>query len=151
MSFVRLGSVMALVTLLFAGACFAQEPEVPLTWKGAGEANFISSNGEQEIEFDLEFHVDEDGMVTGKTTNDEGSTELEKFYYGNEVDGEYPVMDSRRLIIVLRLKSSDMPLLVIMNGTVLGDKYFYGELRLASPNEDGMEEALDLGDKMATE
>jgi hypothetical protein len=140
---------MAVGILLLTGVTYAQEPDVPMTWKGEGEATFISSDGEREIEFDLEFHVDSEGYVTGETSTDEGGTDLERLYYGDPVDAEYPALDSRKLILVLSIES-DTPILIIMNGQVLNDKYFYGELRLARQNADGMEDALDIGNKMAT-
>jgi len=141
--------MVAMGVILFGGTSFAQEPEVPLTWKGEGEATFISGDGEREIEFDLDFHVDSEGYVKGKTTTDEGGTDLERMYYGDPEEAEYPALDSRKLILVLSI-DADTPILVIMNGQVLDDKYFYGELRLARQNAEGMEEALDLGNKMAT-
>lgn len=140
----------AVAVMLTGAASVAQEPEVPLTWKGSGEANFYTVEGESEIDFDLEFHVDEDGMVTGKTSNEEGSTVLEKFYYGEEVSAKSPALKSRRLVLVLKLQGSE-PWLVILNGTVLGGKYYHGEVRLTTPDAEGIKEALNLGDKMAVE
>lgn len=141
----------AAVAALAGASSMAQEPEVPLTWKGSGEANFYTMEGESEIDFDLEFHVDEEGMVTGKTSNEDGSTVLEKFYYGEEVSAKSPALKSRRLVLVLKLQSSDEPWLIILNGTVLGGKYFHGELRITSQDAEGMKDALNLGDKMAVE
>ncbi len=150
LSYTRGMFMLAVGVILLAGASFAQEPEVPLTWEGEGEVDFISSDGGGEIDFDLEFHVDEEGLVEGSTSTDSGSSELERLYYGDPVDADYPALDSRKLILVLSIDSADTPLLVIMDGRLLGDKYFYGEVRLAEKNKEGMKDALDLGNKMAT-
>ena len=65
---------VAMGIILTGGLAVAQEPEVPLTWKGEGAANLITAEGEDQIQFNLELHVDEWGMVTDTTSNDEEGT-----------------------------------------------------------------------------
>ena len=147
---VRYLSILTMGVFLISGMALAQEPDVPLTWKGEGEATFFTSDGEEEIDFDLEFHVDSDGYVSGKTTTDDGGSDLEKLYYGDPDDAQYPALDSRKLILVLSVESSGSQYLVILDGRVLADKHFYGELRLARASSGDIKDALDIGNKQAT-
>ena len=141
---------LAVGILLVGGVSFGQEAEVPLTWEGDGEATIIGRDGQEEIKFDLKFHIDEDGVVSGSTSTGDGAAEIERFYYGDPVKSESPALDSRKLILALSIESSDTPILVIMNGQVLGEKYFYGEIRLTRLNAEGMKEGLNIGNKTAT-
>jgi len=135
---------------LGAGVSFAQDPELPLAWKGDGEATFVGRDGEQEIDFDFEIHIDSEGVVTGHTSTGDGQAQIERFYYGEEVKSEYPALNSRKIVLALSIRGGDTPLLVLMDGRALGAKMFYGELRLARLNAEGMKEALDIGNKSAT-
>lgn len=136
--------------LLFSGIALGQEPELPFAWEGKGEATFISRNGQRNLEFQLKFHVDEEGNLSGGTSTEEGSTDLERLYYGESIKSESIGLESRRLVLVLTTKNTETPILVILSGLVLGDQYFYGEIRLTRPNIEGVKEGLDLGSKVAT-
>lgn len=136
---------------LLAGVSFAQEPELPLAWEGKGAATFIGNEGEQKIDFDLKFKIDSEGVVSGQTSTGDGQAQIERFYYGEEVKSQSPALPSRKAVLVLSIRGGDTPLLAILDGRALGDKHFYGELRLARMNAEGIKEALDIGNKTATE
>jgi hypothetical protein len=53
MNKLSIGALVGGWAMFLRRSLFGQEPELPLTWEGKGEATFIDSGGEQEIEFDL--------------------------------------------------------------------------------------------------
>ena len=142
---------IAVVAIMLLGiTSVAQEPEPPFTWKGKGVAPLISEEGVNEIEFNIEIRIDADGMVSGKTSTYDGSADIERLYYGENVEFELPEFAARKLILVLIInKDSDNPSVVIMNGRALVDKFCYGEILIRRLSKD-LQEALDIGSKLAT-
>ncbi|MFH1740912.1 MAG: hypothetical protein ABIH23_18050, partial [bacterium] len=115
--------------MLLGMTSVAQDPEPPFTWKGKGVASFISKEGPNDVHFDIQIRIDADGTVSGKTSTDDGSADIERLYYGEKVKFELPELTARRLVLVLMInKDSDNPSVVIMNGRTLVDKFCYGEL-----------------------
>ncbi len=135
-------SAIALLVMVVASVP-AQDVELPLTWKGNGKAMMAVDENIEEIEFDAKFTVDTDGWVTGSVSAMEGSASLEKFYYGEQVDG------ARKLILVL---TGDDGNLYILDCRMLLGTLLYSEI-LAKPyeKEGEIEKGLNIGDKTATE
>jgi hypothetical protein len=134
---------------LFGMVALAAEPEPPLTWKGKGEATFVSEGGTRDLKFDLTLNVDKDGNVSGETSTEDGSAKIERLYYSESVKAEMPRLESRKMILVLSLKT-DTPTLIIMNGQALSNTFCYGELRAGRMSAEGLKESLAIGNKEAT-
>ena len=145
--------VLVFVAAVMAGTpCMAQDVEPPFTWEGEGAASLISEGGIEEINFEFELSVDEQGMVLGKTTNEDGTLEIEHVFYGETKEYELPGFYTRNIVIVFMLdESGSNPMLSILNGRVLVDKFLYGEV-LLTRYEPGSETAkvLGVGDPEAT-
>jgi len=145
-----MAAMTVLGVILLGTIGMAQDPEPPLTWKGKGQATLISEEGTRDIEFDLRIHVGEDGIVSGEVSTEDGNAQLERLYYGEKVKFDFPGLESRRLVLVLSLRDSDNPSVIIMNGQALADRFGYGELRARRLSAEGLKEALDLGNKEPT-
>lgn len=131
--------------VLVSSFCQAQDVEPPFTWIGKGTASIISEDGTTNIEFDFELSVDENGMVEGKTTNDEGSSSIKHVFCTEKKEYGFPGFFSRKIAMVLMINEySDNPMLSILNGRILNDKYLYGELLIAQ-YEEGSDTANMLG------
>ena len=64
--------VLGLVVAMMTGTpCMARDVEPPFTWEGKGVVSFISEEGTEEIDFQFELSVDEQGMIEGHTSNKE--------------------------------------------------------------------------------
>jgi len=69
-----------ILILAFAAAvmigmpCMAQDVELPFTWEGKGSLSFISQGGTENIDFQLEISIDEQGMFAGQASNEEGTS-----------------------------------------------------------------------------
>ncbi len=149
-------SVLIAGVMLTGMTCVAQEEEAPLTWKGEGGACLVFGDGEiEEVKFEFKFHVDSEGWVTGSAAEadeSEHSAMLEKIYYGPSEDGVRP------LIMVLSIKDSDEPALIIMKGKAIKIGEYskrsmaYGEIYMRPYEKNGeIEKGLAIGDKTATE
>ena len=135
---------IAAVTLVCVSG-FAQEVEPPFTWKGMGVASVLSQDGTDDIDFQIELSVDEGETLKGKAFTDDGSAAIKHLFYGAADTYEVPGFYSRRLIMVLLInEGEDNPLLAIMNGRVLMDTFFYGEVSLKK-HEPGSDVAEALG------
>ena len=56
--------VLTFVAALMMGMpCMAQDVEPPFTWEGKGTVWFISEGGTEEIDFQFEMSIDEQGVV----------------------------------------------------------------------------------------
>ena len=60
--------------------CMAQDTELPLKWEGKGGVSFIGQYGTEDIEFDFELSIDEQGMVTGQTNNEDGASKIKHVF-----------------------------------------------------------------------
>ena len=56
--------VLAFVAAVMMGMpCMAQDVQPPFTWEGKGSALFIGQYGTEEMDFQFELSIDEQGMV----------------------------------------------------------------------------------------
>jgi len=145
--------VLAWVAAVMMGIpCMAQDVEPPFTWEGKGVGTFISQYGTDEIEFQFEMFVDEEGMVKGQTSNQDGISKIKHVFYAEPKQYDFPGFFSRKIVIVLMINEyGDTPMLSVLNGRILMDKFLYGEVMLAQ-YEQGSDtaRALGVGDPEAT-
>ncbi len=136
-------TIAAVMLVCMSG--FAQEVELPFTWKGMGVASVLSQDGTNDIDFQIELSVDESENLQGKAFTDDGSAAIKHLFYGAVDTYEVPGFYSRKLIMVLLInEGEDNPLLAIMNGRILMDRFFYGEVSLKK-HEAGSDVAEALG------
>ena len=145
--------VVALVVAVMTGMpCLAQDVEPPFVWKGEGDAAFISQYGTEQIDFEFEVSVDQQGMFEGQTSNEDGVSKIKHLFYSEKKQYDYPGFFTRNIVIVLLLNEyGNDPMLSILNGRLLMDKFFYGEVMLARYEAGGdIAKALGVGDPVAT-
>lgn len=124
----------------------AQTVEPPFTWKGDGTAWFVRDGAVESLAFKVLSHVDADGTVSGEFSTDEGGAAIEKLFYGQVED------NSRKVVLVLSVKSEDGGILYVLNGRLIGESLLYGEVQIKKFEKDGeIEKGLQLGDKTAVE
>ncbi len=145
--------VLAFVAaVMTAMPCMAQEVEPPFTWEGKGVASFISEGGTEEIDFQFELSIDEQGMVDGKTSSEDGASKIKHVFYTERKQYDLPGFFTRNLVIVLMFNEySDNPMLTVLNGRLLVGRFLYGEMMLTR-YEEGSDTArvLGVGDPEAT-
>jgi len=145
--------VLALVAAVMVGTpCIAQDVEPPFTWEGKGVGSFISQYGTEEIDFQFKMSVDQQGMVKGQTSNEDGISKIKHVFYAEPRQHDFPGFFSRKIVIVLMINEyGDTPMLSVVNGRILMDKFLYGEVMLAQyePGSD-MARTLGVGDPEAT-
>lgn len=145
--------VLVFVAAVMMGIpCTAQEVEPPFTWEGKGAASFISEGGIQEIDFQFELSIDEQGMVDGKSTNEDGTSKIKHVFYSEPKQYDFPGFFTRNIVIVLMFDEyGGNPMLGVLNGRILMDKFLYGEMMLTG-FEAGSDtaKALGVGDSEAT-
>ena len=145
--------VLAFVAAVMMGMpCTAQDVEPPFTWEGKGAASFISEGGIQEIVFQFELSIDEQGMVDGKSTNEDGTSKIKHVFYSEPKQYDFPGFFTRNIVIVLMFDEyGGNPMLGVLNGRILMDKFLYGEMMLTR-YEAGSDtaKALGVGDSEAT-
>ena len=131
--------------------CIAQGVEPPFTWGGEGTASLVSEDGINEIDFQFELSVDEQGMFEGQTSREDGASRIKHVFYADEARHEFG-MFSRKVVIVLIINEyGDDPILSILNGRLLVDRFFHGEVLLARYEEGGdTARALGVGSPEAT-
>ena len=139
------------LVLAFAAAvmtampCMAQNMEPPFTWEGKGVASFISEGGTEEIDFQFEMSIDEHGMVDGKTSSEGGASKIKHVFYTEPKQYDLPGFFTRKIVIVLMFNEyGDNPMLTVLNGRLLVDKFLYGEVMLTR-YEEGSDTARALG------
>jgi len=141
-----------LVAVIIGMPCMAQDVEPPFTWEGKGSASFISEGGIEEFDFQFEMSIDEQGMVDGKASNEDGTSKIKHVFYTEKKQYEFPGFFSRNLVIILVINEyGDNPMLSVLNGRILVDKFFYGET-LLTRYEEGSDtaKALGVGNSYAT-
>ena len=132
--------------------CMAQDVEPPFTWEGKGSGSFIGQYGTEEADLQLELSIDEQGMVEGQSSTDDGTAKIQHYFYTEKKEYEFPGFFSRNIVIVFTLNEyGDNPMLSVLNGRVLLDKFIYGEV-LLTRYEEGSDtaKALGVGDPEAT-
>ncbi|OHB64147.1 MAG: hypothetical protein A2Y76_04035 [Planctomycetes bacterium RBG_13_60_9] len=138
--------------VMIAIPCMAPDVEPPFTWEGKGVASFISAAGIEELAFQFEMSIDAQGMVEGKTSHEDGASRIKHVFYTDKKQYSVPSFFTRNIVIVLLLnEQSDRPMLSILNGRLLVDRFLYGELMLTSYDA-GSDTAkgLGVGDPEAT-
>jgi hypothetical protein len=150
-------SIKALVLTFVAAVmmvmpCMAQDVEPPFTWEGKGNVSFISEGGIEDIDFQFELSIDEQGMFEGQTSNEDGTSKIKHIFYTEKKQYDFPGFFSRNLVIVLLINEyGDNPLLSVLNGRILVDKFFYGETLLTRFEEGSdIAKALGVGNHYAT-
>jgi hypothetical protein len=138
--------VLGLVVAMMMGTpCMARDVEPPFTWEGKGVVSFISEEGTEEIDFQFELSVDEQGMIEGHTSNKEGISKIKHVFYAEERQYDFPGFFSRKVVLVLILdEHGNRPMLSVLNGRLLVDRFFYGEVMLTR-YEEGSATAKGLG------
>jgi len=146
------------LVLAFAAAvmmwmpCMAQDAEPPFTWEGKGSASFISQYGTEEIDFQFELSADEQGIVEGQTSSENGVSKIKHVFYTETKQYDFPGFFARNIVIVFVLNEyGDTPMLSVLNGRILVDRFLYGEVMLSGYEEGSdMAKALGVGDPVAT-
>ena len=144
--------VVFVAAVMMGVPCMAQDVEPPFTWEGEGVASVISEGGIEEIEFEFELSVDEQGMIGGKTSNEDGSSKIQHLFYTEKKYYDVPGLFTRNIVIVLMFNEyGGTPMVGVLNGRILGDRFLYGELMVTS-YEQGSDtaRALGIGDSEAT-
>ncbi len=145
--------VLTFVSAVMMGMpCMAQDAELPFTWEGKGSVSFIGEYGTEDIEFQFELSIDEQGMFAGQTSNEDGISKIKHVFSSEKKQYDYPGFFSRNIVIVLMMNEyGDNPMLSIVNGRILMDKFLYGEVMLTSFEEDSdIAKALGVGNPSAT-
>jgi len=145
--------VLAFVAAVMMGMpCMAQDVEPPFTWEGEGSGSFISEYGIEEADLQFELSIDEQGMFEGQTSTDDGDAQIQHVFYTEAKQYDFLGFFSRNLVIVMMINEyGDNPMLSVLNGRVLLDKFLYGEVMLTRYEEDSdTAKALGVGNPVAT-
>jgi len=132
--------------------CMSQDAEPPFTWVGKGAGSFISEGGFEELDFQFELSVDEQGVVKGQTSSENGIARIKHVFSTEPKRYDFPGFFTRKIVIVFMVnEDGGTPMLYILNGRVLVDKFLYGEVLLTTYEEDSeIAKALGVGDPEAT-
>jgi len=145
----RSGIVLAVLMItawLGAGWVYAQDPQLPFSWKGDGAAWMMGKEGVEEVVFQIQLKIDVDGTTTGKFFNEDGEASIERMFFESEVDG------ARKVYLLLSIENDDAKRMVLMNLRVLKGTLVYGEIMMYKYEEGGeLEKGLGWGDKIAQE
>jgi hypothetical protein len=145
--------VLAFVAaLMMAIPCMAQDVEPPFTWEGKGSASFYSEQRIKDTDFQFELSVDEQGMVSGQTIAEDGSFKIKHVFYTEKKQYDFPGFFTRNIVIVFMLNEyGDNPILNVLNGRMLVDRFLYGEV-MFTRYEAGSDlaKALGIGNPEAT-
>jgi len=145
--------VLAFVAAVMVGIpCMAQDAEPPFTWEGKGSGSFIGEGGIEEFNFQFELSIDEQGMFEGQTSNEQEVSKIKHVFYTEAKQYDFPGFFSRKLVIVLLINEyGDTPMLSVLNGRILVDRFLYGEVMLTGYEEGGdTAKALGVGNPEAT-
>jgi 3-keto-disaccharide hydrolase len=138
--------VLAFVLVVVMGMpCLAQDVELPFAWEGKGIGSHISEGGTKDFDFKIELSIDEQGMFKGQSSNEDGEIKIQHVFASEKKSYDFPGFFSRNVVIVLMFnEDGDSPMVSILNGRVLVDKFFYGEMMLTK-YEAGSDAAKALG------
>ena len=138
--------VLAFVAAVMMGMpCMAQDVEPPFTWEGKGSGSFIGEGGIEDLNFQFELSIDEQGMFKGQASSDEGTSRIMHVFYSEKKQYDFPGFFSRNLVIVFVINEyGNTPTLSILNGRLLVDRFLYGEVMLTG-YEEGSDTANALG------
>ena len=145
--------VLAFVGAVMMGMpCMAQDVEPPFTWEGEGSGSFISEYGTEEADLQFELSIDEQGMFEGQTSTGDGTAKIQHVFYTEKKQYDFPGFFSRNLVVVMMINEyGDNPMLSVLNGRVLVDKFLYGEVMLTGYEEGSdIAKALGVGNPEAT-
>ncbi len=124
----------------------AQDPDLPLDWKGEGKARVLKNNEFDSVNFTAAIYIGENEKVSGEFSNGEDKVELKKLYYSTPSNG------ARKLILVLVKETGDNPMLLVLEGRVLKGIMYYGEILAKRYEADGeVETNLDLDNQYIQE
>ena len=134
-----------IAAVMVSTPCMAQDVEPPFTWEGQGSGSFISEYGTEEADLQFVLSIDEQGMFEGQTSTDDGSAKIQHVFYTEAKQYEFPGFFSRKLVVVMLINEyGGNPMLSVLNGRVLLDKFLYGEVMLTR-YEEGSDTAKALG------
>ncbi|MHC4324176.1 MAG: 3-keto-disaccharide hydrolase [Planctomycetota bacterium] len=138
--------------VIVAMPCMAQDVEPPFTWEGKGSGSFISQYGIEDLDFQFELSVDEQGVFKGQTSSENGDAGIKHVFYTEAKQYDFPGFFTRNIVIVFMLNEyGDTPMLSILNGRILLDKFLYGEVMLTQYEESSdIAKALGVGNPVAT-
>ena len=145
--------VLAFVAAVMIGMpCMAQDTEPPFTWEGKGSASFYSEQRIKDTDFQFELSVDEQGMVSGQTSAEDGSFKIKHVFYTEKKQYDFPGFFTRNIVIVFVLNEyGDNPILNVLNGRMLVDRFLYGEVMFAMYEAGSdLAKALGIGNPEAT-
>ena len=145
--------VLAFVAAVMMGMpCMAQDTEPPFTWEGKGSASFFSEERIKDTDFQFELSVDEQGMVSGQTSAEDGTFKIKHVFYTEKKQYDFPGFFTRNIVIVFVFNEyGDTPILNVLNGRMLVDRFLYGEV-MFTMYEAGSDlaKALGIGNPEAT-
>ena len=145
--------VLAFVAaVMMAMPCMAQDVEPPFTWEGKGSASFFSEERIKDTDFQFDLSVDEQGMVSGQTSAEDGTFKIKHVFYTEKKQYDFPGFFTRNIVIVFVFNEyGDTPILNVLNGRMLVDRFLYGEV-LFTMYEAGSDlaKALGIGNPEAT-
>ena len=144
--------VVAFVAAVMMGLpCMAQYVEPPFTWEGKGTASLISEGGINDLDFQFKLSIDEQGMFEGQASNDEGISKIKHVFYADEEHYDFGIFARKVAIVILIDEYGDNPMLSVLNGRLLVDRFFYGEVMLAAYEAgSGTAKGLGVGNPEAT-
>ena len=132
--------------------CMARDVEPPFTWEGKGSASFFSEGRIEELDFQFELSIDEQGMFKGQTRSEEETAKIMHVFYTEKKQYDFPYFFTRNIVIVFVLNEyGDTPILNVLNGRMLVDRFLYGEV-MFTMFEAGSDlaKALGVGNPEAT-
>ena len=145
--------VLTFVAAVMMGMpCMAQDVEPPFTWEGKGSASFYSDQRIKDTDFQFELSVDEQGMVSGQTSAEDGTFKIKHVFYTEKKQYDFPGFFTRNIVIVFVFNEyGDTPILNVLDGRILVDRFLYGEV-MFTMYEAGSDlaKALGIGNPEAT-
>ena len=133
------------IAMMMAAPCMAQDAEPPFTWEGEGSGSLLSEVGIEDINFQFELSIDEQGMFKGQASNEEGTSKIMHVFCTQPKQYDLPSFFSRKLVVVMLINEyGNTPMLSILNGHAVVDKFIFGEVMLAR-YEQGSDTAKALG------
>jgi len=140
------------MAVIMSICCMAQDIELPFTWEGKGNGSLLSENGIEDVEFQFELFIDEQGIVKGQASNEDGASKIQHVFYTETKQYDLPGFFSRNIVIVLLINEyGNNPMLSVLNGRVLIDRFLYGEVMLTRYEQDSdIARVLGVGNPVAT-